>query len=214
MQSMSYTCGQFEPLPDESLFSIVCRYHKRSGSTYFFMTRNKIFGCDIRKKIKGNIDYFLKGIRLDTVSSKIEYLRKTTLISYRFRESDSEMCCYSELKHKRNFSLLVHYMLTSDARQRFCIDCLKDDIYRYGVSYWHRAHMLKHIKLCHIHGTILWEPNTLGYIGVMELSSVVMLPSDYIAIHDGAVQINMDQSTKNMEMEKRIADRIFKVYCN
>ena len=164
MSFNEYPLGFFPtPYPDEIFYSVLCRYHIRSGNPAFVSTAKTIWG----KKISANL-YLPQS--LGKVALRIppetgltaEYFATHNTI-YPFlkpflpkerglhvlklleSESQSEIMAYHLCGLTRSKSPKWQYL-------RYCEDCWQEDIRLYGEPYWHRLHLLPGILMCPIHG--------------------------------------------------------------
>lgn len=151
------------PYPDESLYSVSCRYHLRSGNSSSTETIRQLWGQYLpitSVAFMRNVDMISENINpaggLD--SSKLVW--EHTIYPY----------IYISLKEKRAFA--VYQMICgsepllsgidcqagmSQERNfwkylRYCPVCMGEDIKKYGETYWHRVHQLQGVFVCQEHG--------------------------------------------------------------
>jgi len=151
------------PYPDEIFYSVLCRYHIRSGNPAFVSTAKTIWG----KKISANL-YLPQS--LSKVALRIppetgltaEYFathntiypflkpflpkeRGLKVLELLESEAQSEIMAYQLCGLPRSKSPKWQYL-------RYCEDCWREDIRLYGEPYWHRLHLLFGVLMCPVHG--------------------------------------------------------------
>lgn len=157
------------PYPDETWYSIVSRYHRKSGNTKSTITSRELFGGTITSQKKVNplaldntvVDY----VRLHgpTIGTAEECFSKYTLAPYQMRyysekrkeEVLERIFDASELK--KTFVFTNHMYSRKQTMLRYCPLCLQEDIEKYGEAYWHRAHQIWVMDKCHKHGCNLLD---------------------------------------------------------
>jgi len=151
------------PYPDEIFYSVLCRYHLKSGSPAFVSTAKAVWG----KKISANL-YLPQSLgevatRLPAktgLTAKYFVLNNTIypfLKPFLPRERGFQVL---ELLQSKTQHTLMAYQLCGLPRSkspkwqylRYCEDCWKEDIRLYGEPYWHRLHLLPGILICPVHG--------------------------------------------------------------
>lgn len=155
------------PYPDETWYSIVARYHRKSGNIKSIMTRKDLFGESARKAINPlAMDYTIADyIRLHgpTLGTAEECFSKYTLAPYQMRyyskERKEEVLerILSENEQEKTSVFTSHMHSRNQTKLRYCPLCLKEDIEKYGESYWHRAHQIWVVDKCFKHGCNLLD---------------------------------------------------------
>lgn len=167
------------PYPDELLYSVFARYHVRSGNTSPKMTTVDIFG---RSGIKAAFDV---PAHLDALLTKIGpnwdidgIIFNHTMYSYYapfLLPAQAEQVKESMVGDKGS---TIHTRLGIAAsnikvKENFwvCSQCIKEDMNRYGETYWHRIHQAPAVYICPKHKVMLEETNVssgvehqLGYV--------------------------------------------------
>lgn len=157
------------PYPDECLYSILCRYFVRSGST-----SNKRTVFELFDEAQNLASFVYLPRRLELVEG---WVGKGSLIT---RERlASENSCYGyfsvafpetmlqrmEEKIDKGGSdrSLERQMIQKCRRShwteylRYCPECTKEDIENFGETYWHRLPQLPGIEYCPVHGTAIQD---------------------------------------------------------
>lgn len=155
------------PYPDECLYSIFCRYYVRSGSTSNKRTVFELFG-----EAQSLASFVYLPRRLELVE---EWVGKGSLIT-RERLADGNSCygyfsvAFPEamlqgMEEKINKGgsdrSLERQMIQKWRRShwpeylRYCPECTKEDIERFGETYWHRLPQLPGVEYCPVHGAAI-----------------------------------------------------------
>ena len=145
------------PYPDELWYSVLCRYHVRSGNRDSAHTfRNLLNG-----KSKGSVSSFLPSSMIREIAGQLpegmldvrEIALNHTLFKYAFRFQtleDKEALLSRSLAGKINFPILLPKPYQEKAL-KYCPLCIKEDMERYGETYWHTAHQIPYASVCHKH---------------------------------------------------------------
>ncbi len=150
-----------EPFPDETFYSILCRYHLLYGVSSPLHTMRRIFG-DVKVKkahpLPNIIGRFFLYFGISDENYMLDFISKTTFCPlYRIWVSNKD---YNILQHCiiRNTRMHIydeyyfdlHYK-SEYSSVKFCPFCITNDKIYYGVSYWHRSHQMPGVILCHKH---------------------------------------------------------------
>lgn len=152
------------PLPDELLFSVLARYHAYSGNESHKNSVRDLFGsktiCAV-VDLPCNLLILSAGIPGGAISAD-ELLYQNTLFSYYspFLPHDRYQLVKKEMLHCVGSSLHMKMGLTANGVKnnnmlKYCPMCVKQDREVHGVAYWHRAHQLPGVSVCHKHSVIL-----------------------------------------------------------
>lgn len=156
------------PYPDETWYSIIARYHRRSGNIHSAETRRELFGKMTSKDINPvemdfSITYYTK-IHGMTVGSDEECFTRFTLAPYHLRYYSEkrkkeilEITREANSKKKKINVFTRHADTRRRAHLRYCPVCMQEDILKYGESYWHRGHQIWMVKNCVKHKCKLLE---------------------------------------------------------
>ena len=152
------------PYPDESYYSILCRYMVQSGLPSTRRALYSLFGKPVRP-----ISTLLLPYMSSIVSQKINpetgitedgIIRKHTAFHY-LRLSSREKASAAILERTRNgmkCGCRMNYRNNmASSHLRYCPVCAYEEKVEYGEMYWHRSHQLKGIIYCEKHGVKLME---------------------------------------------------------
>lgn len=151
------------PYPDETFYSVFCRYHLRCGSPAYRTLSEGLFGRRIQ--MNSNTPPWI-----GMLSSKLP--KKTGLTANYFMQHTTVLPYFAPFLAPSRVDTFREYMLRKEADDeshffsmgvgklryprvlylRFCENCWKEDAKRHGEPYWHRVHQLPGILMCHHHG--------------------------------------------------------------
>lgn len=156
------------PYPDEILYSIVARYHIRSGNVFWKHTLEDLFG---KRTISASV------MLPSGIGSLVQHLPKnTTLNEQVLIEKHTMYPFYTVFLPKEKAQSIYNSMLSDDGKGiymqsgimassipqnkylKYCSACAKEDIAMYGELYWHRLHQLPGKLICPKHE--LWLENS------------------------------------------------------
>lgn len=153
--------------PDELLYSILARYHVRSGNISPKATLRELFGSttitatvDLPSHLNALVQNLPPLSKL-TVESLIQ---KHTLYPFYapFLFPDkAELVRGSMLEHSWGDIHARAGIMASSVRTpnhlRFCPACFREEQEKYGEAYWHRLHQLPGVVVCPAHLTMLQD---------------------------------------------------------
>lgn len=154
------------PYPDETLYSVICRYDLLTGRNSFRGTSEELFGRrnNLNAEIPQCIGSLVKGIPSKTGLSTEYFIQNTTMYPYFkpfiskdrdavFREYMTAEVGSGESKY---FSLGIGKLrYPKNTHLKFCEECWQEDVKKYGEPYWHRIHQLPGVLVCPVHKRLL-----------------------------------------------------------
>lgn len=167
------------PYPDELLYSIITRYHVRSGNKSFKQTLLELLGYSSQQlcnlELPNNLEFLVKHLPVISKHSVESFISSHTLYTfYKIFLVPSEAFLLQDSMRKKTgkpiFQIAKMPVVEKfENRQflRFCTQCFEEDVQRHGEAYWHRMHQMQGIFVCLAHGTILQEslvPLQEGYL--------------------------------------------------
>ena len=150
------------PFPDETLYSVCCRYWAKSGRPSYRRTFEELFGCRINLHTYApqGIGMFTQMIPQEAGLTPDYFIQNTTYFPY-FSPFITEQKSEAFLEYMKkpaitgrnnNFELgLANLKKQKNRHLRFCASCRKEDMERYGETYWRRSHQMHGILMCHLH---------------------------------------------------------------
>lgn len=154
------------PLPDEHLYSVVCRYHKIYGGRRANDTLIELFGAH-KPSIAAPIPIGIGALRHKlNIASQSEWQRmidSMTLLPLfelwrqpTLTDSQYEAVSHNTGPYRKTLISNSHGWSAFRGSLRFCRACVVDDLHKYGVAYWHRSHQVPWVVCCHRHNTPLY----------------------------------------------------------
>jgi hypothetical protein len=157
------------PYPDELLYSILARYHIRSGNKIFSQTDIEIFNYCSHQSYKislpRSLNYLVDNLPVSSKQNVENLLKNHTLYPFyvTFLTAPEAWIVKDLMIKKLNNSLFhaakIAHTHTEDSRKffKFCPLCLEEDTQKYGEAYWHRIHQTPGVLVCPIHATALQD---------------------------------------------------------
>lgn len=143
------------PYPDETLHSLIGRYHILSGHISYRQTYLELFDSE-SIKLNRDLPGYLKKIssRIPGNSLNEEYLlyNHTLLPFYTaFKKRVERNSIKRLMMENNNKAGSAVGIIRAHRFQNHCPICIKTDFDKYGESYWHRVHQIPGIYICPVH---------------------------------------------------------------
>lgn len=151
------------PYPDEIFYSILCRYHLKSGKPAFVSTAKAVWDKETSANLymPQSLDEVAARFPAETGLTAEYFALNNTIYPFLkpFLPRERGLQALESLKSKSRHMPMA-YRLCGLPRSkipkwqylRYCEDCWQDDIQLYGEPYWHRIHLLPGIFICPVHG--------------------------------------------------------------
>ena len=148
---------------DELLYSVLARYHIRSGNQNFSQTDIDLFGYSSRQvgrvTLTNNVKHLAQEIAHLSAHNVKELMHKHTLYPFykAFLTYIDKRKLEMAMIEKRSGAILEQAKVDpysyNDRRKylKFCHLCLESEIEQYGEPYWHRLHQVPGIMVCPHH---------------------------------------------------------------
>ena len=173
------------PLPDETITSLVARYHQMSGSLGVRRTLADLFGA-VTRSYASDLPCFLT--HLEAVSGCKDLVDNHTLLPYfePFLSAVKAKRAKELMQSSYPVGLKLELGITAAGFERFrtrryCPRCVTADFAVFGVSYWHVGHQAAGVHVCPKHHCylhhVLAQPRTGDF-------NQLVLPSDIIGRDD------------------------------
>lgn len=154
------------PYPDETLYSVICRYDLLTGRNSFRGTSEDLFGrrSNLNSEIPQCIGSLEKCIPKKTGLFAEYFIQNTTMYPYfkpfisKERDAIFREYMTAEVGSGRSkyFSLGIGKLrYPKNTHLKFCSECWSEDTKKYGEPYWHRIHQLPGVLVCPIHKRVL-----------------------------------------------------------
>lgn len=177
------------PYPGEWWYSVLCRYHVRSGRKKFATTLHELYGTHPLthgRLFPGGDCHAITGQLPENLVTLKDVLLEHTLMPYylRLHSPEKKQSVFCNLLAGRSGGLTSIQIQTPEGKQglKFCPICRAEDEERYGEPYWHREHQIPLMPLCPKHGCRL----RLVEIPLSRLSEVFLPLSSINAGNDVA----------------------------
>ncbi|WP_170846406.1 TnsD family Tn7-like transposition protein [Janthinobacterium sp. YR213] len=153
-------------LPDETFYSLACRYHRLSCNATSKATLNQLFGkprLGYQHDFPSGLDAFASRTN-STLGTASQIIRQRTVLPFylpmRQPVHAAEMMAAFEAGDISSLKFRLG-ILTSRFRAhhplKACTECMREDLARHSVSYWHLSHQFPGVWLCPDHSTVLHE---------------------------------------------------------
>ena len=159
------------PYPDEILYSTLARYCIRSGNIKEIHNFEDLFGtrnCIAVMELSTQLDALIENMPVGTKYTAEYFIYKHTLFPF-LAAFIPKGRAEKIIETMRNGEGAVSYMrigLISNSINlnkyfRFCPECFKEDIERFGEPYWHRSHQVTGVFVCLKHKIPLCDSTEL-----------------------------------------------------
>lgn len=203
------------PYPDECLYSIFARYYVRSGISSSKEAARKLFGSE--SSILASTVYLPHRLeRMDYWISPLCGLTSKDMIcdhtSYPYQSIAYMNDLYKEMEMiilngvpKTGMRNVERRMIAKNTyhgiRQymRYCPECAREDVLKYGETYWHRLPQLPGVEYCPEHGCRIIDSEA-----PFEEFRARIYPASYMIRPDKLIEGITDQKRKSQYM--RIAE--------
>ena len=156
-----------EPYTDELLYSLLSRYYVRAGYLGYVSVAEELFSktwlCPDIEFINTYTKDALQQITRNKPLEKV--VLENTMFPYyaRFFPFERKKTAFDAMVEFRGkyYSLLgiaKNRNLKAPVRElRYCPLCSKSDRKQYGETFWHRIHQIRELRICPIHGCLLYS---------------------------------------------------------
>ncbi|GAB4525433.1 MAG: hypothetical protein Tsb0014_04740 [Pleurocapsa sp.] len=158
------------PYPDELLYSVVARYHIRSGNKSFRQTHEELFETvDLQPDkivLPNNLNFLVKQLPQGSILTVESLIKRNTLYTF-FRTflTPIEIYSFKNLLREKSSTSISQAAKISDKERnqvlKFCPKCCVEDEQKYGEAYWHRQHQIPKMLLCLKHQVALIDSQVL-----------------------------------------------------
>jgi hypothetical protein len=178
-------------MPDETVFSLLCRFHLVSAQGSFKANTLKMMGINASRP-SNELPSFLPAFSKASGISINQLIHKFTSVHYYepFVSKTSFQALVSGLTNGNTSSLqsklgMVANRMMQGQSLKFCPQCAAEDIEKYGITYWRVTHQLVGATVCSEHHCQL--------CGVPRKSVKVMLPPQCSQVECNDVDCDLTQ---------------------
>jgi Tn7-like transposition protein D/TniQ len=153
--------------PDELLYSLIARYHLRSGCISPKATLQELFGSTTTIAtidLPANLNDLTKHLQHLTPDRANDLIAKHTLYPFYqpFLPPQRDRSIRKSMKAGKAANIHTRAGIMASAIPtprylRFCPQCHAADLELYGEPYWHRLHQIPSVLVCPQHGTFLQD---------------------------------------------------------
>jgi len=160
------------PYPEgELLYSILARYHIRSGNISPKATLEELFGSwsvTAVLDLPANIDSLISNLPIGSNYTAERLIMKNTLYPFysAFLPPERAKAILQSMKGNSGGSIhnRIGVMASTIAGNRYirlCVECAKESMEAYGEMFWNRSHQIPGIIICPKHKTLLYDSKVL-----------------------------------------------------
>lgn len=159
------------PYTDEILYSVLARYHVRSGNISPKFTLQELFGSmtvTATVDLPSHLDALVRNLppcSKHTVESLLQQHTLYPLYAPFISPSRAELVAKSMKEHTwgdiHTRAGIMASSVKTPSHLRFCPACLREDEARHGEAYWHRVHQAPGILVCPNHLTLLQDSTVM-----------------------------------------------------
>jgi hypothetical protein len=163
-----------KPYPDELLYSVISRYHIRSGNISPKITLQELFNCQTTiatADLPSNLNALIENIEFVSNYRVEDLIYKHTLYPFYnvFMPPDRANQIKESMVAKTGGDIhtrtgIMASSVNTPKYFRFCPKCIEEDLQNYGELYWHRLHQIPGVLVCPAHGEIL-QHSTISWQG-------------------------------------------------
>ncbi|MBD2069534.1 TniQ family protein [Leptolyngbya sp. FACHB-671] len=156
-----------KPYPDELLYSILARYHIRSGNTSPKLTLQELFGSRTAiatADLPSNLGAVASNLSLISGVTPQELVQNHTLYPFyaAFLPKERSQQVLEAMKSEQGGAIHDKVGIRASSVRvpkffRFCPQCIQEDQTRYGELYWHRIHQVPGVVVCPHHAEVLQD---------------------------------------------------------
>ena len=173
-----------KPYTDELLYSVIARYHIRSGNLSPKATIEELFSSRTASStvdMPCNIDELIKRVPTFTNLDFEQIILENTLYPYYMAFQTSNRCNEIMQTMRGSYGGDIHNKVGIMASSikcpgnlRFCHKCMETDLKVYGEYYWHRIHQTPGVIVCPEHGVFIQESN----VSLLKINKHEFIPAD------------------------------------
>ncbi len=199
------------PYPDESLYSLLCRYHVRSGNRNDRATVLQLFGSTrslLQSLLTPSlISYSCRWYNPDARITDEKLLYENTAFQYYciWSTPEKQEIIRSSIKQQAKTHTAVNNMTHEISRCKmnlyYCPECAKEDQQIFGESYWHILPQLNCVEYCPTHKCRLVK----SAIQKKDICYHFLAASEYINPNDGVPSSEQEHSSEIMDEYIKIA---------
>ncbi|MBD2048750.1 TniQ family protein [Coleofasciculus sp. FACHB-64] len=156
-----------KPYPDEILYSVIARYHIRSGNTSPKITLQELFDSQTTAAtvdLPSNLNNLIQNLQFISNYQVEDLIYKHTLypLYSPFLPANRSNQILKSMKGDSGGDIhtragIMASSITMPKYFRFCPSCRDEDLKNYGELYWHRIHQIPGVLVCPFHSEVLQD---------------------------------------------------------
>ncbi|MFZ6687655.1 TnsD family Tn7-like transposition protein [Undibacterium sp. SXout11W] len=200
---------------DESLFSLIARYHRLSGNIDDRDTLHELFGNHthvVTSHLPTHLDALASVLPQGLDITVTDFIERHTVFPYfrPFLTASQVARCLPTMKGNSGTGLKTMMgMIASQVggynSYRYCLSCAEADIDNGGQAYWHRTHQLPAVLVCPTHGSVLMR---LEASWVAQHRHRLFLPSDPEVVKNSKQGVLSNKETLRLLSLSRLSQKI------
>lgn len=151
------------PYPGEWWYSVLCRYHVRSGNQKYQTTIRELFS----NRTTASIGALFPNSTIPRITAQLpdaifntrSIIWNNTLFPYYMRfyteAEKTDSLCRLERGESTVITSIRRLGDSANWRPRYCPLCVTEDKQRYGEAYWHIVHQVPLMRVCPTHNCLL-----------------------------------------------------------
>jgi hypothetical protein len=160
-----------QPYEDELLYSVLARYHIRSGNISPKATMKELFGSNTATAIidlPSNLDNLIENMPVTARYTAEKLIFNHTLYPFYsiFLPQERAELVLNSMKGNNGGDIhtragISASSISSKQYLQFCPKCLNEDREKHGEFYWHRVHQIPGVMVCPKHKVLLQDSKVL-----------------------------------------------------
>jgi hypothetical protein len=192
------------PYPDEILYSVLCRYHSRSGKPSILQTNLELWGKRYGKRLylPDDIGNIANEIPESAGLTAERLIHENTIFPWLkpFLPEKRGENLLNALTHGHSGTYNIAGFPKALSQQprclRYCHRCVEHDVNHCGEAYWHRVHQLPGVQVCPAHNVLTIESDLQQSDLIFEYSDLTKM------LKDTEQQFDVNATTKLAALAK------------
>jgi len=201
------------PYPDELLYSVLARYHLRSGNISFKATMEDAFGTKNATavvELPSNINALISNLPLNTEYTADYLIDNHTLFPFytAFLPPKKSQWVRNNMRKRNGKGIygktgIMASSIVANKYFKFCPLCNEEDKEKYGEIYWHRIHQIPGVLVCPKHQVMLCDSkvpikgyNKHQYVAASEENCI---KSDKVVVYSDKTMSHLINLAKDVE---------------
>lgn len=201
------------PYPDELLYSVLARYHLRSGNISFKATMEDAFGTKNATavvELPSNLNALISNLPLNNEYTVDYLIDNHTLFQFytAFLPPKRSQWVRTNMMKRNGKGIygktgIMASSIVANKYFKFCPLCNEEDKGKYGELYWHRIHQIPGVLVCPKHQVVLCDSkvpikgyNKHQYVAASEENCT---ESDDVVVYSDKTMSHLNNLAKDIE---------------